>query len=157
MKPPCGQKAKHAGCQFNTIRRPERNASQTKPDGDVGELGAEVGVARGMFSYADLGHPPMILGRALAYISAYVGLRTKHRGAARFHPTIKECSMNTVRVSPVEVQVGVVVYQFLNADVADGFFEVARHGAAAALNESKCLALRCRPVDCDHELGNWQD
>ena len=65
--------------------------------------------------------------------------------------------MNTVRVSPVEVQVGVIVYQFLNADVADGFFEVASHGAGAALIESKCLALRSRPVDCDHELGNWQD
>jgi len=65
--------------------------------------------------------------------------------------------MNTVRISPVEVQVGVVVYQFLNADVADGFFEVASHGADAELLVGKCLALRSRPVDCDHELGNWQD
>lgn len=65
--------------------------------------------------------------------------------------------MNTVRVSPVEVQVGVVVYQFHDAQVADGFFEVASHGADADLVEGKCLATGSRPVDCDHELGIWQD
>ena len=65
--------------------------------------------------------------------------------------------MNTVRVSPVEVQVGVVVYQFQDADIADGFFEVASHGAVADLVEGKCLAMGSRPVDCDHELGSWHD
>jgi hypothetical protein len=65
--------------------------------------------------------------------------------------------MNTVRVSPVEVQVGVVVYQFHDADVADGFFKAASHGADADLVEGKCLAMRSRPVDCDHELGSWHD
>lgn len=65
--------------------------------------------------------------------------------------------MNTVRVSPVEVQVGVMVYQFPNAEVADGFFDVASYGADADLMQGKCLALRSRPVDCDHEPGSWHD
>jgi hypothetical protein len=65
--------------------------------------------------------------------------------------------MNTVRVSPVEVQVGVVVYQFHDADIADGFFKAASHGVDAELIGSKCLATGCRPVDCDHELGSWHD
>lgn len=65
--------------------------------------------------------------------------------------------MNTVRVSPVEVQVGVVVYQFVNADQADGFFAAAASGVAADIVESRCRALGSRPVDCDHELGIWHD
>lgn len=65
--------------------------------------------------------------------------------------------MNTVRISPVEVQVGVVVYQFGDADLADGFFAAASRGANAEFVECKCTALRTRAVDCDHELGNWQD
>lgn len=65
--------------------------------------------------------------------------------------------MHTVRISPVEVQVGVVVYQFGDADVADGFFAAASKGADADIVECKCLALRSRAVDCDHELGSWHD
>jgi hypothetical protein len=65
--------------------------------------------------------------------------------------------MNTVRVSPVEVQVGVVVYQFLDAAQADGFFAAAASGVDADLVECKCQALASRPVDCDHELGIWHD
>jgi len=65
--------------------------------------------------------------------------------------------MNTVRISRVEVQVGVAVYQFLNAELADSFFEVATHGSNTDLVESKNLALGSRPVDCDHELGTWHE
>ena len=65
--------------------------------------------------------------------------------------------MDTVGVSPVEVQLGVVVYQFPNAEVADGFFDVASYGADVDLMRSKCLAFRSRPVDCDHEPGSWHD
>jgi hypothetical protein len=70
---------------------------------------------------------------------------------------LKERNMNTVRISPVEVQVGVVVYEFLNADLADGFFSVAIEGTDADIGNSKNLALHSRPVDCDHELGSWHD
>jgi len=65
--------------------------------------------------------------------------------------------MNTVRISAVEVQVGVMVYQFLNADLADGFIAMASQGADADSIECKCPPLRRRAVDCDHELGSWQD
>ncbi len=65
--------------------------------------------------------------------------------------------MNTVRISPVEVQVGAMVYQFLDAEVANGFFEIANDGADDALMQIKSLALRSRPVDCDHELGSLHD
>ena len=65
--------------------------------------------------------------------------------------------MNTVRVSPVEVQVGVVVYQFVNADQADGFFAVAASGVDADIVGCNCQPLASRPVDCDHELGSWHD
>lgn len=65
--------------------------------------------------------------------------------------------MHAVRISPVEVQVGVMVYKFLNADLADGFLARAVDGDDAVLIESKELALRSRPVDCDHELGRCCD
>jgi hypothetical protein len=65
--------------------------------------------------------------------------------------------MHTVRISPVEVQVGVVVYQFGDADVADGLFAAASKGDDADIVECKGMALRSRAVDCDHELGSWHD
>jgi 3-phenylpropionate/cinnamic acid dioxygenase small subunit len=65
--------------------------------------------------------------------------------------------MNTVRISRMEVQVGFAVYQFLNAELADSFFEIAEHGSNVDRAESKSLALGSRPVDCDHELGTWHD
>jgi hypothetical protein len=65
--------------------------------------------------------------------------------------------MNTVRISPVEVQVGAVIYQFLDAEVANGFLVVANDGANDKLVQIKSLALRSRPVDCDHELGSLHD
>lgn len=65
--------------------------------------------------------------------------------------------MHTVRISPVEVQIGVVVYQFGDAELADGFFAAASQGADAEYADCKGLALRSRAVDCDHELGSSHD
>jgi hypothetical protein len=50
-----------------------------------------------------------------------------------------------------------MVYQFLDAAVADGFFALASQGADADAIACKCLALYSRAVDCDHELGSWLD
>jgi hypothetical protein len=69
----------------------------------------------------------------------------------------KERNMQTVRISPVEVQVGVVVYLFSNADIADGFYALASQSVDASRIKCKFVALCSRPVDCDHELGSWHD
>lgn len=67
--------------------------------------------------------------------------------------------MHTVRVSPMEVQVDVLVYTFNDAATADGF-EASAHAnvraeASAEFIERKCRAIGCRPVDCDHEVGRF--
>ena len=63
--------------------------------------------------------------------------------------------MLTVRVSPMEVQVDVLVYTFDDVAMADGFEALGSANATGSREfiERKCLAVRCRPVDCDHEVG----
>ena len=72
---------------------------------------------------------------------------------------MEETVMLTVRVSPVEVQVDVLIYTFNDVTVADGFEASAQAGARTAATPEfirhKCLAIRCRPVDCDHEVGRF--
>jgi len=67
--------------------------------------------------------------------------------------------MLTVRVSPMEVQVDVLVYTFNDVAVADGFEASAQAQTRTAANPEfirrKCLAVGCRPVDCDHEVGRF--
>ncbi len=67
--------------------------------------------------------------------------------------------MLTVRVSPMEVQVDVLIYTFNDVMAADGFEASAqdqvRPVASSEFIERKCLAIRCRPVDCDHEVGRF--
>lgn len=65
--------------------------------------------------------------------------------------------MLTVRVSPIEVQVDVLIYTFNDVTIADRF-EVSANANVNATShlefiQRKCLAVRCRPVDCDHEIG----
>lgn len=110
-----------------------------------------------MVSYVDFWLLPMISGHALQV--HYRESLDQRAGAWRWLASTenKERNMNTVRISPVEVQVGVMVYQFLDAAVADGFFALASQGADADAIACKCLALYSRAVDCDHELGSWLD
>ena len=63
--------------------------------------------------------------------------------------------MLTVRVSPKEVQVGTLVYVFDDVGVADGFEASANIDQIAdgQSAQRKGLAVRCRAVDCDHEVG----
>ncbi len=67
--------------------------------------------------------------------------------------------MLTVRVSPMEVQVGVLVYTFNDITVADGFEASATASASAVASREfmrrMCVAIRCRPVDCDHKVRNF--
>ena len=67
--------------------------------------------------------------------------------------------MLTVRVSPMEVQVDVLVYTFNDVSVADGFEASAQAQTRTVANPEfirrKCLAVGCRPVDCDHEVGRF--
>jgi hypothetical protein len=67
--------------------------------------------------------------------------------------------MLTVRVSPMEVQVDVLIYTFNDEAVADGFEASACANISATSSpefmQRKCLAVRCRPVDCDHEVGRF--
>ncbi len=67
--------------------------------------------------------------------------------------------MLTVRVSPMEVQVDVQIYTFNDVAMADGFEASAQAQARATASPEfirrKCLAIGCRPVDCDHEVGRF--
>ena len=69
--------------------------------------------------------------------------------------------MLTVRVSPVEVQVDVLIYTFDDVTMADGFEASASASGAASVTSSpdfimrRCQAIQCRPVDCDHEVGRF--
>ena len=59
----------------------------------------------------------------------------------------------------MEVQVGVLIYTFNDITVADGF-EASAQGQVRTVDspefiERKCLAICCRPVDCDHEVGRF--
>ncbi len=69
--------------------------------------------------------------------------------------------MLTVRVSPMEVQVDVQIYTFNDVAMADGFEASAQAQAQARASANpefirrKCLAIGCRPVDCDHEVGRF--
>jgi len=71
--------------------------------------------------------------------------------------------MLTVRVSPMEVQVDVQIYTFNDVAMADSFEASAQAQAQAQARASanpefirrKCLAIGCRPVDCDHEVGRF--
>lgn len=67
--------------------------------------------------------------------------------------------MLTVRVSPMEVQVDVLIYTFNDVTVADGFEASAQDQGRTVTSpefiKRKCLAIRCRPVDCDHEVGRY--
>ena len=80
---------------------------------------------------------------------------------AGFTFNMQEAVMMTVRVSPVEVQVDVLVYTFNDVAVADGFeasaqAEARAHAAASPeFLRHKCMAVGCRPVDCDHEVGRF--
>ena len=72
---------------------------------------------------------------------------------------MQETTMLTVRVSPMEVQVDVLIYTFNDGTIADGF-EASAHDqgrtvASPEFIKRKCLAIRCRPVDCDHEVGRF--
>lgn len=72
---------------------------------------------------------------------------------------MQKATMLTVRVSPMEVQVDVLVYTFSDITTADGFEASAKGWVQAAASfefiQRKCLAIRCRPVDCDHEVGRF--
>lgn len=72
---------------------------------------------------------------------------------------MEETVMLTVRVSPMEVQVDVLIYTFNDVTVADGFEASAQAEARAAATREfirhKYLAIGCRPVDCDHEVGRF--
>lgn len=78
---------------------------------------------------------------------------------AGFTFNMQEAMMMTVRVSPVEVQVDVLVYTFNDVTVADGFEASAQAEARTTSTPEflrhKCLAIGCRPVDCDHEVGRF--
>lgn len=69
--------------------------------------------------------------------------------------------MLTVRVSPMEVQVDVQIYTFNDVAMADSFEASAQAQAQARASANpefirrKCLAIGCRPVDCDHEVGRF--
>jgi len=67
--------------------------------------------------------------------------------------------MLTVRLSPMEVQVDVLIYTFNDEAMADRFEASANANVKAIsspeFRERKCLAVRCRPVDCDHEVGRF--
>jgi hypothetical protein len=64
--------------------------------------------------------------------------------------------MQTVRVSPTEVQFNAMVYTFSRADEADLFLASALLGNEEAYSYGR-TAIRRRPIDCDHETGDFAE
>jgi len=60
--------------------------------------------------------------------------------------------MLTLRVSPIEVQVDVMIYTFDDPAVANDF-EAAALAADQKFFQWRRAATRKRPVDPDHEVG----
>jgi hypothetical protein len=61
--------------------------------------------------------------------------------------------MLTLRVSPIEVQVDVMIYTFDDPSIANDF-EASALAADPQFFQWQCAATRKRPVDADHEVGN---
>jgi hypothetical protein len=62
--------------------------------------------------------------------------------------------MHTLRVSPVEVQVDVVVYTFNSQSMADQF-QLAADTDSAEFIVRKTSASQSSVVDCDHEVSGY--
>lgn len=64
--------------------------------------------------------------------------------------------MPTVRVSPTEVQYDAMVYTFADASAADRFFASGMPTGVPTLPMEPGM-IRCRPIDCDHEIGGFPE
>ena len=62
--------------------------------------------------------------------------------------------MHTLRVSPVDVQVEVIVYTFDDQLTADQF-QLAANNDSAEFVVHKFSARKSRAVDCDHEVTGF--
>jgi hypothetical protein len=62
--------------------------------------------------------------------------------------------MHALRVSPVDVQVDVVVYTFNSQSMADQF-QLAADTDSAEFSVRKTSATENRAVDCDHEVAGY--
>jgi hypothetical protein len=61
--------------------------------------------------------------------------------------------MQTIRVSPTEVQFNAMVYTFVDACAADRFEQFALSGSPET-DSHRSIAIGRRPIDCDHEIGD---